>query len=132
MNKIGAKKIADELETPPPFLAKLLQKLAQNNLISSVKGPNGGFYMDKDNLDNSVWDIINCIDGTDKFDQCFLGLASCEDKNPCPVHYIVKPFKDRLLADFKYKTISEFTDEVFNSGKIISLKEFNVLEERHK
>ena len=132
MNKIGVNKIADELEIPQHFSAKLLQKLAKSNLISSVKGPNGGFYMNKDNLNNSVWDIINCIDGTDKFDQCFLGLASCDDKNPCPVHYIVAPFKAQLLADFRDKTIAKFTEDIFNSGKIISLKEFNILDQDHK
>ena len=29
-NKIGVKKIAEELETPQPFLAKLLQQLTRN------------------------------------------------------------------------------------------------------
>ena len=42
-HKVGVKVIADELETPQPFLAKLLQQLAKKNLVSSIKGPHGGF-----------------------------------------------------------------------------------------
>jgi len=42
--KFGVKKIAAELETPQPFLAKLLQQLTRNKLVSSAKGPTGGFY----------------------------------------------------------------------------------------
>tara|TARA_R110000868_G_scaffold29732_3_gene110499 strand:+ start:802 stop:1260 length:459 start_codon:yes stop_codon:yes gene_type:complete len=124
--KIGVKKIADELETPQPFLAKLLQQLTKTNLVSSTKGPNGGFYLSNKDKDNSVWDIIKNIDGTSKFDDCFLGLAKCSDENPCPVHFIVSPFKQRLLDNFKDKTISQYVAEIKQTGKVISLKDFDV------
>ena len=106
--RIGVKKVAEELETPQPFLAKLLQQLAKNDLISSIKGPNGGFYLTETDSENSLWDVVKCIDGVDKFENCFLGLSSCSDKNPCPVHFIVSPFKDKLLNDFRDKTIAQF------------------------
>lgn len=128
-NKIGVKKVADELETPQPFLAKLLQQLAKKDLVSSIKGPNGGFYLSKKNKQNSLWDIVKCIDGTSKFDNCFLGLATCGDENPCPVHFIVGPFKQKLLDDFRDKTISKFSKEITLSGRVITLKDFNVLED---
>ncbi len=129
-NKIGVKKIASALETPQPFLAKLLQQLAKSKLISSIKGPNGGFYLTKKDGENSLWDIIKCIDGTEKFDHCFLGLASCRDDNPCPVHFIVAPFKEKLLNDFRDKTLTQFSKEIKLTGKILSLKDFNVLEKK--
>ena len=74
--KISAKIIAEDLETPPSYLAKLLQQLTINKLVSSSKGPHGGFFLNKTNSNKSVWDIIKCIDGLDKFDQCFLGLSA--------------------------------------------------------
>ena len=125
--KIGVKKIAEELETPQPFLAKLLQQMTKSKLVSSTKGPNGGFYLSAKNKQNSIWDIVQNIDGTEKFDQCFLGLSRCEDENPCPVHYIAGPFKKKILADFRDKTIEKFTTEIKGSGKVISLKNFEPL-----
>ncbi|WP_139957309.1 RrF2 family transcriptional regulator [Flavicella sediminum] len=125
--KIGVKKIAEELLTPQPFLAKLLQQLTKNNLVSSTKGPNGGFYLSEENKGNSIWDIIENIDGTVKFDQCFLGLKTCGDENPCPVHYIAAPFKKKIISDFKDKTIAEFTKEIELKGSVISLKKFDIL-----
>jgi len=124
--KIGVKKIAEELETPQPFLAKLLQQLSRNTLVSSSKGPSGGFFLNDSNRKNSVWDVIECIDGTDKFTQCFMGLSTCGDKNPCPVHFTVAPFKEKILNDFKDKTIQEFTDEIKLKGRHISLKDIEV------
>ena len=124
--KIGVKKMADALETPKPFLAKLLQKLSRDELVTSLKGPTGGFYLTDQNLEKSVWDVINCIDGTEKFDQCFLGLSKCSDKNPCPVHFTVVPFRNKILIDFKDKTIKKFVEEIVKKGRHISLKDLEV------
>ena len=124
--KIGVKKMADALETPKPFLAKLLQRLSRDELVTSLKGPTGGFYLTDQNLEKSVWDVINCIDGTEKFDQCFLGLSKCSDKNPCPVHFTVVPFRNKILKDFKDKTIKKFVEEIVKKGRHISLKDLEV------
>ena len=129
-NKIGAKKVSAELETPQPFLAKLLQQLAKSGLVSSIKGPNGGFYLTKKDKKNSIWDIIVCIDGTSKFDSCFMGLSSCNEETPCPVHFTVVKFKDKILSDFKGKTIKEFAEEIQEKGRVISLKDFSFLEDK--
>lgn len=122
--KIGAKKIAGALETPQPFLAKLLQQLSRDQIISSTKGPKGGFYLSQHNLESSMLDVIHCVDNTSKFDQCFLGLSECQDENPCPVHFIVVPFKKKILSDFEDKTIGEFAAEIERKGRHLSLKGF--------
>lgn len=126
-NKVGVKKIAEELETPQPFLAKLLQQLTKTNLVSSTKGPNGGFYLSDENKQNAIWDVIEKIDGTAKFDACFLGLSVCDEETPCPVHYIVLPFKQRIIENFRDKTIAQYIFEIKKTGKVISLKNFDVL-----
>lgn len=126
-NKIGVIKIAEELETPQPFLAKLLQQLNKGSLVSSTKGPNGGFYLSKQDKENAIWDVIKSIDGTSKFDDCFLGLSECSDENPCPIHYIVSPFKEKLLENFRDKTISKYAFEIEQTGKVLSLKDFDIL-----
>lgn len=122
--KIGVKKIAEELSTPQPFLAKLLQQLSKSDLVSSTKGPNGGFYLNEHDMGKSVWDIIKCIDGTSKFDQCFMGLPVCDGNKPCPVHFTVAPFKEKIMKDFRDKNIKEFVDDFMLKGRHISLKDY--------
>ena len=121
-NKIGFKKIAEELETPQPFLAKLLQQLSTHNLISSTKGPGGGFYLSENDIQHKLWDVVLNIDGSDKFNECFLGLSLCSDEHPCPVHHIVKPFKNTILEDFKQKNIGQLKQEIETNGTLLSLK----------
>lgn len=128
-NKIGVKVIAEELETPQPFLSKLLQQLTRDKLVSSTKGPNGGFYLNDSNQKNAVWDVIISIDGTDKFDNCFLGLAKCNDKSPCPVHFIVAPFKQSIIENFRDKTIAEYVETIKNTRQVLSLKDLDIFKD---
>ncbi len=120
--KLGAKTIAQELEVPQAFLAQLLRKLTVDKLISSSKGPGGGFYLEDHNRKNTLWQVIVSIDGAYRFDQCFLGLSKCDDANPCPVHHMVSPFKKKMLFNFKEKTIDQLIAEIKDNGTIISLK----------
>jgi Rrf2 family protein len=124
-NKIGSKEIADKLESPQPFVAKLLQQLSRDNLVSSTKGPNGGFYLTKANKENTIWDVITSIKGEKKFDECFLGLSKCSHETPCPVHHIVTVFKDKILEDFKDKSILQYSNDIKRTGKKITLIDFD-------
>jgi len=56
--KIGSKEVAKKLGIPAPFLAKTLQELTKKNIISSIKGPHGGFFLTKENNQKSLLDII--------------------------------------------------------------------------
>ncbi len=126
-DKIGVKKIAEELDTPQPFLAKILQQLSRNGLLTSLKGPTGGFYLSEENKKNAIWDIIKCIDGEDKFMNCFMGLEICDEENPCPVHFTVSSFRKRILKDFKDKSISEFVRGITEKGKHVTLNNFDII-----
>ena len=105
--KYSPKDIADVIDIPAPFLAKTLQLLTKNNLISSIRGRNGGFYLTKKDKFNNLMSIIEIIDGLDKFNKCLLGLSVCSDENPCPIHHAVSPFKKQLIEELTHKTIND-------------------------
>ncbi len=122
IQKFGAKHIADELEIPLHFIAKLLQLLVKAKIISSTKGPRGGFFTTEKDMENSVCTILDEIETGDVFEPCFMGLPRCGDENPCPVHHIVAPFKDAILEKFKHQSIAEFSKEIEEEGSYLSLK----------
>lgn len=119
--KLSVQIIADTLLIPKPFIAKLLQQLAKAKIISSTKGPNGGFYLTDDDRNNSICDIIEVIDGPNFFEGCFMGLSKCNDENPCSVHPIVAQFKEKILHQFKEKTINDFSTEVQKHEGLLGL-----------
>lgn len=123
--KISVKVIAESIDVPSPFLAKLFQQLVRGKIISSTKGPNGGFYLTENNGQRNVLDIIENIDGLTRINDCFLGLNECDSENPCPVHFIVEPFKDNILGKFRDKTIIEFAKEISETGRVLTLKDIS-------
>lgn len=46
-SKLSIKEIAKEIDSPLHFTAKILQTLSREGIISSIKGPNGGFYINQ-------------------------------------------------------------------------------------
>jgi len=121
-DKISSKKVADIINVPAPFLAKIFQKLSRNKLILSSKGPNGGFFLTKNEKSKNLLDIIDCIDGLESFKKCFFGLPKCSDENPCSIHHIAGPLRDTLLSELSTKSIAHFAEDTKTGKSFIFLK----------
>ncbi|QQX75820.1 MULTISPECIES: RrF2 family transcriptional regulator [Aequorivita] len=77
--------ISKAVDSPEPFTAKVCQQLARAGILLSKKGPNGGFYLEKDST-LKLAEIVATIDGDNIFKGCGLGLRECSSEHPCPVH----------------------------------------------
>ena len=115
-DRVGVKEIAKGIDAPEHFIAKILQDLGKKKLIHSVKGPNGGFYMDSLNLKSSISDIVKAIDGDSLYKDCVIGLKACSEKNPCPVHFEYKEIKRNLISMLEENTIADFNEKL-DTGK---------------
>ena len=107
--RVGIKEISGAIDSPEPFLAKILQELSRKGLVLSIKGPNGGFYMDNVLMRNSLADIVTAIDGDQLFNGCGLGLKACSEKKPCPIHYEFKAIRSNLKEMLDATALEEFT-----------------------
>lgn len=114
--RIGIKEIANGTDAPEHFVAKIMQDLSRRKLIHSVKGPNGGFYLDKNDLKFSIGDIVKAIDGDKLYTDCVLGLKACNERKPCPVHFEFKEIKKNLINMIDNNTIGEFNEKL-DTGK---------------
>lgn len=104
--KSGIIEISEEIASPKHFTAKILQTLVREKVVSSYKGPGGGFYIEP-NRTLTLIDIIRAIDGDELFTSCALGLKQCSDKKPCPMHHQIVPIRTQLLQVFSKKTVIE-------------------------
>ncbi|MFB9211247.1 RrF2 family transcriptional regulator [Echinicola jeungdonensis] len=118
--KLGVKDICKEIDAPEYFTAKVLQSLARQNVISSSKGPNGGFFIDKDQEQLRMIDLVIAIDGDGIFNGCGLGLKQCSEENPCPIHHDFKIVRDQLTRMLTEKSLKEVAAEVEEGHAILS------------
>jgi Rrf2 family protein len=92
---IGLSEISDAISSPKAFTAKILQQLVRANLLTSFRGPSGGFILARE-TPISLKDILKAMGGDQFLSDCFLGLNSCSDINPCPVHNKYKAVREQL------------------------------------
>ena len=107
-NRVGQKEIAEEIDSPVAFTAKILQKLVHRNIVSSAKGVGGGFSIDKNRLKEiRLVEIVEAIDGDSIFRGCGLGLSDCSEDHPCPVHDKFKSIRGELTVMLEDTTLEE-------------------------
>ena len=114
--KVGIKEIAKELELPAHFMGKILQDLVRKGVITSVKGPGGGFFLHRPASDINLLEVVQVIDGLEAFRRCGMGMKQCSDTHPCPLHNDIKAYRDQLLKVFSTRTIQDLVDSI-SSGK---------------
>jgi len=114
--RLSISEIAEAIDSPEPFTAKILQVLAKHSFVSSAKGPGGGFYIEPNAEPIIVMDIVDLIDGKGAFERCGLGLKECDENHPCPIHNEFKSYSARLKNLLENKTIQDFAREI-KAGK---------------
>lgn len=109
------KDIASKIDSPEAFTAKILQLLAKNNIIDSVKGPAGGFEISEKKMKSiMLHKIVLAIDGDKIYNGCGLGLHKCNASKPCPLHNKFELIRDELksmLTTTSIYTLSEGLSE---------------------
>lgn len=106
--RVSLNAIAGAIDSPVAFTAKILQSLANDDIIISSKGPNGGYEIpEKKQKRITLLQIVTAIDGEKIFDGCGLGLKNCNDKTPCPLHSRFKEIRSNLKLMLKNTTIYE-------------------------
>lgn len=111
--RVGLKDIATEIGSPEAFTAKVLQQLVRGQLVTSVKGPTGGFELTAEQLRTvTLRQLVVAIDGGAMLQGCALGLPQCSARQPCPMHYQFLPIRDQLNELLGTHTIGELASKV--------------------
>lgn len=110
--KLSVKEIAKGIEAPEAFTAKVLQSLNKHRIVTSMKGPYGGFYCEKSQLNLPIIDIVNAMDGLSVFKECVLGLHECTDEHPCPMHHQYAITRNSMQQSFKDTTVANLAESL--------------------
>lgn len=104
-HKAGVEEVAQAIDSPKAFTAKVLQKLARAGLITSQKGPAGGFFLPEHQQAIYLIEVIKAIEGNHVFQRCGLGLEMCNDHEPCPIHDQYRGIRDSFRDLMARETI---------------------------
>ena len=110
--RLGVEAIAEGIDAPKAFVAKILQQLNKASVIRSIKGPSGGFFLTESLKNQPVGNVLVAFAEDERLTNCVMGLHLCNDKKPCPLHLQYKDIKHQLVQLFKEKKIRELADNM--------------------
>lgn len=105
--------VAEELNVPYYQLAKVVNTLKSESVLTSLTGPSGGIDLGDKVESLTLLDIIRIFGDADVLESCILGLSECSDQNPCPIHTAWKDVKGEIKEIFSNQTLGQLKrDEV--------------------
>ena len=103
--------VAEALDIPRNYLSKILHTLAKDGVLTSLRGPGGGFNLSVPSDELCLLDVINPFDRLNDRRQCLLGRKECSDDTPCPAHHSWRDVSDQVTDFFSHTTIEQFLAE---------------------
>ena len=91
--KVQLDEIALQLGAPRYFLGKVMKNLVKENILGSLKGPYGGFYLTEKTLSTTLFRLMEATGEVEEFSNCVLHFKKCNPKNPCPMHHQIESLK---------------------------------------
>lgn len=86
--RAATKRIAEEQEIPPSFLAKIISQLAIAGLIHTSRGARGGVSLARKPHEISLLDVVEAIDGPITLNECTQDPSVCVFGESCPIHEV--------------------------------------------
>jgi Rrf2 family protein len=108
--------IADRLNVPAAYLAKILQNLCKQGVLDSFRGRLGGFCLRDGMQHTTLMQVLVLTEGPDFTKSCILGLKECSDATACPLHFKWVPVKKKIIALLNEMNLDELAKAVM-TGK---------------
>jgi len=111
------------------YLEQLFGKLRRNSLVSSVRGPGGGYLLAKPASGMSVSEIIRAVDEPIDATQCG-GKENCRDDQKCITHDLWTDLNRHIFDYLGSVTLSELVRKQADKPSQVSVVE--MVDQRNK
>jgi len=78
------------------YLEQLFSKLRKNGLVSSARGPGGGYRLSREAKEIAVVDVITAVDEKIDARRCE-GKGNCQDNDSCLTHELWCDLSDKIF-----------------------------------
>ena len=95
---VNRQSIAERQNISSSFLERILIDLKKSHLIKSVRGPGGGFILNKNEGEITVWDVFSAVEKSNcVYEKCSYATGSdCENSDTCNVKYVWEDINNAL------------------------------------
>ncbi len=108
----STREMTKTLGIPYHFLGKIMQDLSRKGILTSMKGPTGGFALGKPAKKITLFHIVEAVDGTQFASECVMGFPECSSANPCSVHGQWAGLRDGICKMLMKKNVAEVAKDM--------------------
>lgn len=116
MQKKGAvasrNEIAEAMNIPSEFLAKIGQQLSRFDILEIMQGPKGGFRLLVSPEKLNLLDVIESMMGEIFFNECALRPETCSQSSNCAVHTVWVMARTQFRETLRQATFAQLIEDV--------------------
>lgn len=112
-NKLSSCEISAVLNIPESYVMKLMKELKRSNLVISKQGMHGGFALNREIKNLTLFDIMNAVEPSMKINRClehdeFCSRCAIETCNIRRLYYCIQ---EKIEAEFRNHTIQALLEK---------------------
>jgi Rrf2 family protein len=96
------REIAERMNVPQEFLAKILKKLVREGLASSTRGAHGGYTLGRPAAQITFLDVIEAMEGKVQVNLCSAHSSACNFGTDCTMTEVWQLGQARMLEVFRH------------------------------
>jgi Rrf2 family protein len=108
---VSAKRIAEEFSIPPELLAKILQRLAKQRLITSQNGPKGGYVLARRAMEITVGQVVRALEGPINIVECLDEDSECPQMARCNLRRPVRKIQAAISHMLDTMSLAELAGD---------------------
>ena len=117
----SASEIAEEYGISATLMAKVLQKLARQSLVTAKHGSTGGYQLAKAPEKLSALEVITAIDGPVLITSCVTTHGNCDATERCSIKEPLRRVNESILGVLSTVTSAQLSEDT-PEPRIVELK----------
>lgn len=122
--------ISKRQEISLSYLEQLFARLRKGGLVSSVRGPGGGYLLGREPSVISVGDVINAVDESVDATRCQQSSIGCQGGMRCLTHTLWTDLSARIEEFLNNITLAELVEK--SDVKAVALRQKNSISDAIK
>jgi Rrf2 family iron-sulfur cluster assembly transcriptional regulator len=91
------------------YLEQLFSRLRKRSLVSSVRGPGGGYNLSRSAAEIFIAEVISAVDENVDTTRCG-GAHNCQNEGPCLTHDLWHDLSDRIYEYLSRISLQDLVD----------------------
>lgn len=109
---LNANNLSELTKSSKHHIAKVMQRLVKAKLLTSTRGPKGGFYLEKQANKTTLLEIYEAIEGEVEIEKCPMNSKFCPWNYNCMLDDIGEKIANEFVNYMKSTTLQDLKDKM--------------------